>query len=199
MKNNKTGSIIILIAIYSFVMCSNSYSDSIYSSNLKQELRDNDLREHNNRLRSGRNIKSVSGLVENSFPAVPTNPVYTFTAESDEEFNVAFWREQLSDGSYLPFVRITPLTANPTFICGASFEVIARTNFERYGLGSSEISRIESVKLVSDDDSSFCGDLTEPTTFMWAQWSFDDQYDRDQAFIMIHDWNDQYMPVPYTN
>jgi hypothetical protein len=126
-----------------------------------------------------------------SFPPVPGTPNYTLFAESTDRFKLVFWRQ-----AGIPFVRITPLTGNPTFICGASFEVIASVSLKQYGFNLPHLIKMSNVNLIAEDYSSFCDDIYEPKTFIWGQWSHEPQYDDSKAFVMIHWWNDEYIIIP---
>jgi hypothetical protein len=137
-----------------------------------------------------------------SFPTVPGTPNYTLIVDYYWlNFKLVFWRELLSDGiSYILFVRITPLTTEPADICGWDFNIIAPTTLEEYGLNSPVLMRMSHVAdFITEKYEIFCGELNEPTTFVWGIHNDNGEpaYDVTKAFIMIHGWwPDTYIIIP---
>lgn len=181
-----------------YVLCIIALLVPFYASADDFDQKDFDLQKYKRDLQK----ENVSDIVKNnmndfdknhltSFPPVPGTPNYILFAESTGSFKLVFWRQ-----AGIPFVRITPLTANPTFICGASFEVIASVSLKQYGFNLPHLTKMSNVNLIAENYSSFCGDINEPATFIWGQWSHEPQYDDSKAFVMIHDWNNDYLKIP---
>ncbi len=160
-----------------------------------------DLYEHKKLLQQKAQIGKIRSLryrytITQPLPVEPGTPNYRLVAESTEKFELVFWRQLQSDGTYIPLIRVTPLTTNPTFICGASFKVIVQINIEKYGINSSELTLSDNVSILAENNTSFCDDISAPTTFVWDQWTHQPQYNDSQAFVMIHDWNGDFINIP---
>jgi hypothetical protein len=89
------------------------------------------------------------------FPATPTPPVVSATGYYlDGAFYVDVWRVPCQDGSgeVALLLRVTPITASP-FVCSTNFD------FAQGG------AHIDGKLLLAGSQTSFCGSLSEATTF----------------------------------
>lgn len=183
-----------MLAILGSLIASNAIAIETTNKN-------SDLYEHQKNLEEAAQIGKIRSLryrytITQPLPVEPGTPNYTLVAGSNDKFELVFWRQLQSDGTYIPLIRVTPLTTNPTFICGPSFKVIVRMNLGKYGINSSELTLSDNVSILAENDTSFCDDINAPTTFVWDQWTHKPQYDDKQAFVMIHDWNDDFIKIP---
>lgn len=111
-------------------------------------------------------------------PSSPRPPVFTMQAAwFGEQLRFDVWREPCVDNSGLivPLLRATPLSGTP-FVCSSSFTAIQAGI--QYGIRLSSSS--------TSSSSSFCGDLFVPTTFLIAQFSFNPQFDDNEAFRLLY-------------
>jgi hypothetical protein len=164
---------------------------------------DYDLYKHNQFLQQEARIDKKRTLlsyeITQPFPVEPGTPNYTLELERyKEKIKLVFWRQLQADGTYIPFIRVTPLTSNNiAFICGASFKVIAGINLGKYGIHTTQLALSDNVSLLAEgNNSSFCENISKPTTLIWDQWDHKIKYDANQAFVIIYDYNDQHIRIP---
>jgi hypothetical protein len=123
------------------------------------------------------------------FPTTPSMPNYTMDLKyynGEIEATLVFWRERQTDGSYLPFIRVTPTTTKSVFVCGASFTVVASVSLGKFGINSTQLTATDNIRLIAEGNDTLkeCGLITSPTTYIWDQYSNGAEYDTKQAFIM---------------
>lgn len=119
-----------------------------------------------------------TGCVTGALPTTPGSPNTRFIARwtSDETVSFTIWRQPCANDPTKSAVFLRGVPQNNAFICSSSFAVI------QSGL------QYDSVKLVtSAGGSSFCDDMLIPATFLLDQWTFDDNFDEDKAFTLVHE------------
>ena len=118
-----------------------------------------------------------SGCVPTPLPTTPVGPSVEVTWESflGDIINVVAWRIPCSDIDSAVLLRVTPVSDLP-FVCSVVFEPVMQNAIQ-----------YNSTKLVQEPDgSSFCDDLTIPSTFLLEQRPFEENFNDDAAFSMYY-------------
>ena len=140
-----------------------------------------------------------ASCVRAPFPAMPTAPIFTATANNGaHQFRVDVWRLRckIGNGSAL-LMRITPITVEPR-VCSVDF--IVEQEVEQAGVGGMprQEARLQgALRQTNNDNDSFCNILPTATTFAFepSGGPFNNE-DRFRLLILGNSAPTTVMPIP---